>query len=115
MNLELLFHSADLTGNSTLRKIAMTHADTTMKNHIRADGSFYFNMPGGVYLILAQSGSTWHVVEYNSTTGLVIKKRTAQGFSDDSTWSRGQAWGIYGFANSTLSSSQDLFYWNNDL
>jgi len=81
MNLEVLFHSADLTGNSTLRKIATTHADTTMKNHIRPDGS------------------TWHVVEYNSTTGLVIKKRTSQGFSDNSTWSRGQAWGIYGFAN----------------
>jgi hypothetical protein len=81
MNLELLFHSAYLTGNSTLRRIATRHADTTMKNHIRADGS------------------TWHVVEYNSTTGLVITKRTAQGFSDSSTWSRGQAWGIYGFAN----------------
>jgi hypothetical protein len=40
MNLEVLFHSADLTGNSTLRQIAMTHADTTMKNHIRADGAF---------------------------------------------------------------------------
>jgi len=81
MNLELLFHAANLTGNAALRKIATTHADTTMKNHIRADGS------------------TWHVVEYNSTTGAVIKKRTAQGYSDSSTWSRGQAWGIYGFAN----------------
>jgi rhamnogalacturonyl hydrolase YesR len=81
MNLEVLFHSADLTGNSTLREIAKTHANTTMKNHIRSDGS------------------TWHVVEYNSTTGNVIKKRTAQGFADNSTWSRGQAWGIYGFAN----------------
>ncbi|KAG6919912.1 hypothetical protein DXG01_013261 [Tephrocybe rancida] len=81
MNLDVLFHAADLTGNATLRNIAITHSDTTMKNHIRADGS------------------TWHVVEYNSTTGAVIKKRTAQGFSDSSTWSRGQAWGIYGFAN----------------
>ncbi|KAF9566281.1 glycoside hydrolase family 88 protein [Agrocybe pediades] len=81
MNLEVLFHSADLTGNDTLRNIAMTHADTTIKNHIRDDGG------------------TWHVIEYNSTTGNVIKKRTAQGFSDNSTWSRGQAWGIYGFAN----------------
>ncbi|KAF8061608.1 glycoside hydrolase family 88 protein [Lyophyllum atratum] len=81
MNLELLFHAETLTGNSTLRKIAIAHADTTMKNHIRPDGS------------------TWHVIEYNSTTGAVIKKRTAQGFSDSSTWSRGQAWGIYGFAN----------------
>jgi hypothetical protein len=81
MNLEVLFHSADLTGNSTLREIAKTHANTTIKNHIRSDGS------------------TWHVIEYNSTTGNVIKKRTAQGFADNSTWSRGQAWGIYGFAN----------------
>jgi len=38
MNLELLFVSADLTGNNTLRQIANKHAETTMKNHIRADG-----------------------------------------------------------------------------
>ncbi|KAH0584385.1 hypothetical protein H2248_009924 [Termitomyces sp. 'cryptogamus'] len=81
MNLDLLLNAADLTGNTTLRTIAMTHADTTIKNHIRDDGS------------------TWHVVEYNSTTGVVIRKRTEQGFADNSTWSRGQAWGIYGFAN----------------
>ncbi|KAF5386569.1 hypothetical protein D9615_001919 [Tricholomella constricta] len=81
MNLELLFHAETLTGNSTLSKIAIAHADTTMKNHIRADGS------------------TWHVVEYNANTGAVTRKRTAQGYSDSSTWSRGQAWGIYGFAN----------------
>ncbi|KAF8911182.1 Six-hairpin glycosidase-like protein [Gymnopilus junonius] len=81
MNLEVLFQSAALTGNSTLREIAISHANTTMKNHIRTDGS------------------TWHVVEYNSTTGAVIKKRTSQGFSDNSTWSRGQAWAVYGFAN----------------
>ncbi|CAA7265376.1 unnamed protein product [Cyclocybe aegerita] len=81
MNLEVLFHSADLTNNATLRQIATTHADTTIRNHIRADGS------------------TWHVVEYNSNTGQVTRKRTAQGYSDGSTWSRGQAWGIFGFAN----------------
>lgn len=39
MNLEVLFQSADLTGNDTLREIATTHADTTMKNHIRTDGA----------------------------------------------------------------------------
>jgi hypothetical protein len=53
-------------------------------------------------LAFALIGSTWHVIEYNSTTGNVIKKRTAQGYSDSSTWSRGQAWGIYGFANSVF-------------
>ncbi|KAF9533511.1 glycoside hydrolase family 88 protein [Crepidotus variabilis] len=81
MNLELLFHSADLTGDNHLREIAMSHADKTMENHIRPDGS------------------SFHVVVYNAVTGAVIRKRTAQGYSDSSTWARGQAWGIYGFSN----------------
>ncbi|KAF9448915.1 glycoside hydrolase family 88 protein [Macrolepiota fuliginosa MF-IS2] len=78
---ELAFHSADLTGNNTLRNIGTSHADTTIKNHIRPDGG------------------TWHVIHYNTFTGAVTAKKTAQGFSDNSTWSRGEAWGIYGFAN----------------
>ncbi|KAL0573175.1 hypothetical protein V5O48_008785 [Marasmius crinis-equi] len=80
MNLEVLFVSAGLTGNTTLVDIANAHAETTIKNHIRADGG------------------TWHVVEYNADTGAVISKHTAQGFSDDSTWARGQSWAIYGYA-----------------
>ncbi|KAF9072874.1 glycoside hydrolase family 88 protein [Rhodocollybia butyracea] len=81
MNLQVLLASFALTGNETMKDIAVTHANTTMINHFRADGS------------------TWHVVEYNSTNGTVIRKRTSQGFSDNSTWSRGQSWAIYGFAN----------------
>ncbi|KAI9056950.1 glycoside hydrolase family 88 protein [Trametes sanguinea] len=81
MNLEVLFASEALTGNQTLRDIAISHADKTMVNHIRADGGSY------------------HVVDYNSTTGAVIRQRTSQGYADWSTWSRGEAWGIYGFAN----------------
>ncbi|KAF8919244.1 Six-hairpin glycosidase-like protein [Mucidula mucida] len=84
MNLQVLLWSSSLTGNSTLADIATAHATTTMKNHIRDDGS------------------TWHVVEYNETTGDVITKRTAQGYSDSSTWTRGQAWAVYGFANSNV-------------
>ncbi|KAF7777605.1 CAZyme family GH88 [Agaricus bisporus var. burnettii] len=80
MNLEVLFHSAELTNNDTLRTIGKKHADTTMINHIRQDGG------------------TWHVLHYNTFTGAVTAKRTAQGFADSSTWSRGQAWGIYGYA-----------------
>ena len=102
MNLEVLFQSADLSGNNTLRNIATSHANTTMKNHIRWDGIHHLTSPS-LYLsnYSPSPGSTWHVVEYNATTGLVIKKRTAQGYADNSTWARGQAWGIYGFANST--------------
>ncbi|TDL27624.1 d-4,5 unsaturated-glucuronyl hydrolase-like protein [Rickenella mellea] len=80
MNLEILYASTALTGNNTLRQIAISHADKTIANHIRADGS------------------SFHVVEYNSTTGAVIRRRTSQGYADNSTWSRGQSWGIYGFA-----------------
>lgn len=102
MNLEVLFNAADLTGNDTLRQIAISHADKTMMNHIRADGASPRNLallyPPLIYNV--STGSSFHVVEYNATTGAVIAQRTAQGYSNSSTWSRGQAWGIYGFANS---------------
>ncbi|KZT11587.1 glycoside hydrolase family 88 protein [Laetiporus sulphureus 93-53] len=81
MNLEVLFVSASLTENNTLRDIAISHANKTMEHHVRPDGS------------------SFHVVEYNATTGDVIARFTAQGYSNSSTWSRGQAWGIYGFSN----------------
>ncbi|KAG6867402.1 hypothetical protein C0993_003236, partial [Termitomyces sp. T159_Od127] len=86
MNLEILILAANFTGNSTLYDMAISHADITMKDHVRDDGS------------------TWQLVEYDPTTGRVVRKRTAQGYTDDSTWSRGQAWGIYGFANSQAKS-----------
>jgi hypothetical protein len=46
------------------------------------------------------AGSSFHLVDYNATTGAVIAQGTVQGYSNSSTWSRGQAWGLYGFANS---------------
>ena len=79
MNLELLFAATRLTGDSTFYKIAVTHANTTIKNHYRADNSSY------------------HVVDYDTLTGRVIKKNTHQGYADESAWSRGQAWGLYGY------------------
>ncbi|KAG6829854.1 hypothetical protein H0H92_003297 [Tricholoma furcatifolium] len=81
MNVHPLLLAGELTGNSTLYDMGISHADTTMKNHIREDGS------------------TWQLVEYNSTTGDVVGKLTIQGYANNSTWSRGQAWGIYTFAN----------------
>lgn len=79
MNLELLFYAAKETKDSTFREIAINHALQTMKNHVRSDYS------------------SFHVVNYDPKTGKVLHKQTLQGFSDNSTWSRGQAWGIYGF------------------
>jgi unsaturated chondroitin disaccharide hydrolase len=79
MNLELLFWATHVTGDSSFHKIAVTHANTTMKNHFRPDYSSY------------------HVIVYDPETGAVLKKRTAQGYANESAWSRGQAWGLYGY------------------
>ncbi|KAI9433843.1 d-4,5 unsaturated-glucuronyl hydrolase-like protein [Lactarius indigo] len=101
MNLEVLFNAADLTGNQTLRQIAVSHADKTIMNHVRADGEDPLTSTPNLPRLRDHSypGSSFHVVDYNATTGSVIAQRTAQGYSNSSTWSRGQAWGIYGFAN----------------
>ncbi|HUC83096.1 MAG TPA: glycoside hydrolase family 88 protein [Flavisolibacter sp.] len=79
MNLELLFWATRVSGDSSFYKIAVTHADNTLKNHFRPDNSSY------------------HVLNYNPKTGAIQQKRTAQGYSDESAWARGQAWGLYGY------------------
>nr|WP_242693373.1 glycoside hydrolase family 88 protein [Sabulibacter ruber] len=79
MNLELLFWATRVTGDSSFYEIATTHANTTIQNHFRPDYSSY------------------HVINYDPTTGAVQQKRTAQGYSNESAWARGQAWGLYGF------------------
>lgn len=79
MNLELLFWATKVSGDSSYYKIAVEHANTTIRNHFRPDYSSY------------------HVVNYNPETGDVQQKRTAQGAADESAWARGQAWGLYGF------------------
>ncbi|MBP6687792.1 MAG: glycoside hydrolase family 88 protein [Lacibacter sp.] len=91
MNLKLLFWATQVTGDSSFYKIAVTHANTTIKNHFRADNSSY------------------HVLNYNSQTGAIQQKRTAQGFADESAWSRGQAWGLYGYTE-TYRETKDKQY-----
>jgi unsaturated chondroitin disaccharide hydrolase len=79
MNLELLFWAAHAGPGESYRDIAVRHADTTLKNHFRADGS------------------SVHVVDFDPTDGRVKQRVTHQGAADESSWSRGQAWGLYGF------------------
>jgi len=79
MNLELLFWAFKETKDSTFYKVAVSHANTTMKNHFRPDFSSY------------------HVIGYDPKTGAVTKRNTHQGFSDESSWARGQAWGLYSY------------------
>ena len=93
MNLELLFFAANASNDPRLRKIAVTHAENVMKNQLRADGSCY------------------HVVCYDEQTGKVLARETAQGYANNSTWSRGQAWGIYGFTM-TYRETQDKKFLN---
>ena len=79
MNLELLFWAFRTNGDSTFYQVAVDHARTTMKNHIR------------------KAYSSYHVIDYDTLTGAVLHKNTHQGYSDASAWSRGQAWGLYGY------------------
>ncbi len=79
MNIELLFWGARHGGPRAWRRMAHRHALTTLRDHVRPDGS------------------TYHVVDYDADTGALLDKRTVQGASRESTWSRGQAWAIRGF------------------
>jgi hypothetical protein len=79
MNLELLFWAARQTGDRSFYDIAVSHADRSLADHFRPDGSSY------------------HVVEYHPVTGAVTRRRTEQGHADETAWARGQAWGLYGY------------------
>lgn len=77
MNLDLLFWASKYTQNNKYRDIAIKHADKTLEHHFRDDMSSY------------------HVISYNND-GTVESKGTHQGYADDSSWARGQAWAVYG-------------------
>jgi unsaturated chondroitin disaccharide hydrolase len=91
MNLELLFEATRLSNDSAFYKIAVQHALTTMKNHYRNDYSCF------------------HVVDYDTISGQVLDKATCQGFVDQSSWARGQAWGLYGFTMCFRYTKDDRF------
>lgn len=79
MNLELLMWNFHNTNDSIFYKVAVSHSDKTLENHFRSDNS------------------TYHVVSYDTITGLPHIKQTHQGAFDESIWSRGNAWGLYGY------------------
>lgn len=80
-NLDMLYYVASVTGDTKLSDIATTHALSTLKHHFRSP-----------------VWSTYHVVNYDVDTGGVKARFTNQGYSDTSTWARGQAWAVLGFA-----------------
>jgi unsaturated chondroitin disaccharide hydrolase len=79
MNLEFLTQVSKMTGNKRYYDLAVIHAETTLRNHFRKDYSSY------------------HVIDYDVNTGKVIAKKTHQGAFDESAWSRGQGWALYGY------------------
>jgi len=91
MNLEYLYWSANQFDKPEYAKAANTHALTTMKNHFRKDYSSY------------------HLVDYDPNTGKVLRKRTHQGVTDESSWARGQAWGLYGYTMCYANSKNPKF------
>jgi hypothetical protein len=91
MNLELLFYASRISGEKKYYDIAVRHADTTLNNHFR------------------EAGSTFHVVDYDPATGRVLDRVTAQGYSDNSMWARGQAWGIYGYTMTFRETGERRF------
>ena len=79
MNLELLCRATEFSGDKRFYDMAISHADKTMENHFRPDYSCY------------------HVVNYDTISGHALQKCTWQGYSDESVWSRGQSWALYGY------------------
>ncbi len=88
MNLPLLHWATAETGDRTYADAALRHAERLVENIIREDGS------------------TYHTFTFDTETGEALEGTTAQGASDDSTWARGQAWGIYGFSLAYQASQQ---------
>lgn len=80
MNLPLLFWATEQTGSTRYASAATRHAETLMRDLVRRDGS------------------TYHTFYFDVATGAPLYGRTHQGQRDESTWSRGQAWAMYGFA-----------------
>ncbi len=91
MNIPLLYWAREQAKNVSYKTIAMSHADTCMRDHVRDDGSVN------------------HVIEYDGNTGEVLGKPHTQGYDMDSSWSRGQSWAIYGYAISYLCTGEKRY------
>ncbi|KAF4828838.1 Unsaturated chondroitin disaccharide hydrolase [Colletotrichum tropicale] len=91
MNLDMVFWAAAQLGDQDMYNAAVKHAETTRTHHIREDFS------------------TFHVVNFEQKTGVPKEKITNQGYSDTSSWSRGQAWAIAGFAQ-TYGWTRDVSF-----
>jgi unsaturated chondroitin disaccharide hydrolase len=85
MNLPLLFWASRVTGDERYRDVAARHAHVVADRMVRSDGS------------------TWSSMHDRRSDGAFIGFHTHQGYRDDSTWARGQAWAIHGFSDAAIA------------
>lgn len=91
MNLPLLYWASEETGDPRFSQIAVNHARTAARHFVREDGSVN------------------HIVEFDTHTGGFVRSYGGQGYGVGSSWTRGQAWGLYGFTLSYLHAKDPLF------
>lgn len=91
MNLPLLYWASREIGDDRFTKIAMRHADMALRDHIRGDGSVN------------------HIVKHDENTGAMVEAHRGQGYSANSSWSRGVSWAIYGMVLSYIHTKQQRY------
>ena len=91
MNLSLLYWASEETGDDRFKRVAMAHADMAIMDHLREDGSVV------------------HIVEHDRETGEVVATYAGQGCAVGSSWSRGQAWALYGFMISYAHTKEERY------
>ena len=91
MNLSLLYWATEQTGDPRFAKIARIHADTTIREFLREDGS------------------SCHICIFDPENGKVLSRPAGQGYCEGSSWSRGQAWALYGFTLSAINTGEEKY------
>lgn len=104
-NLDLLFYASAYTKDTTLATIARTHAHTMLKSHLRVESAATVSITGYSGPIY----STYHVANIDPKTGVIKQRLTAQGYATESTWARGQAWAILGYAQTYIWTKERIF------
>ncbi|MDL2301502.1 glycoside hydrolase family 88 protein [Lachnospiraceae bacterium OttesenSCG-928-D06] len=91
LNIPILYWATEETKDPRFKHIAMMHADTLMENFVRKDGSVR------------------HIVQFNPETGIMERDYGGQGYAQGSCWTRGQAWGLYGFMMSYIHTKEERY------
>ncbi|KAL2016682.1 hypothetical protein VTK56DRAFT_3184 [Thermocarpiscus australiensis] len=108
-NLDLLYYAASQSGDHRLAEIATAHARTVLANHLRPEELDNTPTAKKGVRYAGQLLSTYHVVNLDPRTGKVKRRLTHQGYADSSTWARGQAWAILGYAQTYMWTKEPEF------